>query len=154
MQMIKLILVDGSILQNAEPFYLDENQKEVWNIPNDVKELKVVAINTINWIVGDKIKKSLGNTQVQLSTSNSKGIILLAKVLSSLNPDLDGLNELEKDSFSRMVSLAEKGYANSNLLNSSLSNIDKFIEKSSSKILSINESLTIEEIINILNSDF
>lgn len=152
--MLKIIKLGNLIHENIEPFYIDENEKKVWNIPNNVDELKVAAVETVNWVTGQKIKESLGNTQVQLSTSNSKGIILLAKVLSSLNPELAGLNELEKDSFSKMVSLAEKGYADSNLLNDSLSNVDEFLEKASAKIVSINEAISIEEIIDILNSEF
>lgn len=152
--MLKVIRIKDLIHENIELFYIDENKKKVWNIPNNVDELKVAAIDTINWVTGQKIKESLGNTQVQLSTSNSKGIILLAKVLNSLNPDLTALNELEKDSFSKMVSLADKGYADSNLLNDSLTNVDEFLEKASAKIVSINEASTIEEIIDILNSEF
>jgi len=118
-----------------------------------VEEFKTIAFNSVNWIVGQKIKSDLG-TQVQLSTSNSKGIVLLAKLIETLNPDLSVLSALEKESFSKMISLSEKGYSDSSLLNNSLTKVDEYVSKSSEKIVSINEASTIEEIIDILNSKF
>lgn len=150
--MIKLLLISGVVLQNTEPFYIDENEQKVWNIPQDLVEFKKVGIDTINWVTGQAIKKALGN-DIQLSTSNSKGIILIAKLLSSSGIDTSSLTELETQSFNKMVSLAESGYADSELLNASLSNVDTYISKATEKIIAITNADSIDAVIDVLNAE-
>ena len=98
---VKVLEID----ENGKEFYTTKKQvvtefKDVANplIPTDLNELKAIAIDTINWQIGDSVKKEVGNTIVNLSASNAKGIVLVAKLLNTLNPSLDGLTDLEKDS--------------------------------------------------------
>ena len=57
--MIKLIKLDKMIYTNIEFKIFDENGNEVWNnIPNDLKELKNCAIDTVRWDAGRQLKKT------------------------------------------------------------------------------------------------
>jgi len=148
--MIKKIKKGSEIYLNFEEKTIIDGV-EFWNIPTDVEEFKAMAIDTINWQIGNNIKKAIGNTNVNLSASNSKGIALLAKVINAQNPDLTGLSDLEKDSFNKMVALGDSGYADSELLNASLSNVSSFIAAGTDKVTRVTSATTIDEVINILN---
>ena len=149
--MIKILKIENKVYQNFEEKKLDEKGNEVWNIPTDLKEFRAMAVDTINWQIGDNVKKALGNTQTNLSASNAKGIVLVSKVLNTLNPNLDGLTDLEKDSWQKMVALADSGYSDSELLNNSLTKVSEYIEAGTDKIARITSANSIENIINILN---
>jgi len=120
-------------------------------LPKNLEEFKTIAIDTVNWQIGDSVKKALGNTHTNLSASNAKAVALLAKVVASLNPTLNGLTELETDSYSKMVALADGGYADSELLNSSLSNVTEFIAKGTDKATRVGAAQSIDEVVAILN---
>jgi len=149
--MIKQLKIDDEIYQDFEEKNVDEDSVVIWNIPTNLEEFKAMALDTINWQIGDSVKKSLGNTNVNLSASNAKGIALLSKVVASLNPNLDGLTELEADSYSKMVALAEGGYADSELLNASLSNVSEFITSATDKVARVTQAESIDDVITILN---
>lgn len=141
--MIKIIKIGDAILHNIS--------KTEENIPTKLEEFKPLAIDTINWLTGQNIKKVVGEG-VQLSTCNSKGIILITKLLSSSGIDTSSLSDLEKDNFEKMVSLGDSEYADSKLLNTSLSNINTHISEATKKILAITAAGSIAEIIEVLNS--
>lgn len=149
--MIRILKQNSRIKYGIEKFCTDENDVEVWNIPTNIDEFKSMAIDTINWEIGDNVKKALGNTQTNLSASNAKGIVLVSKVLNGLNPDLTGLTDLEKDSFNKMVTLGDNGYADSQLLNASLSSVSEFIASGTAKVARVTSATTIDEVIDILN---
>jgi len=151
--MIKKIKIEDIVYQNLDEKYLNEDGSITWNIPTDVNEFKAMAVDTINWQIGDNIKKALGNTNVNLSASNSKGICLLAKVINAQSPDTSSLSELESDSFNKMVALGEAGYSDSNLLNASLSNVSSFIATGTDKVTRVTTAETIDDVIEILNED-
>ena len=56
--MIRIIKLGDLVYQNIEPKYVDEKGNEVWNIPNNIDELKSAFINTVNWIVHQELKKT------------------------------------------------------------------------------------------------
>ena len=118
-----------------------------------MEKFKEIAIDTINWQIGDNVKKALGNTQTNLSASNAKGITLVAKVLNGLNPALDGLTDLEKDSWNKMVALADGGYSDSELLNNSLTKVNEFIAAGTDRATRMASANSIEEVIAILNEE-
>lgn len=149
--MIKILKINELICQNFEKKTVDENGNIVWNIPTDLNEFKTLAIDTINWQVGDNVKKSLGNTQTLLSASNAKAITLLAKLISTFNPDTTVLTALELDSFNKMISLANSGYSDSELLNNSLTSVSDFIAAGSDKVARVSSAVSIDEVIAILN---
>ena len=149
--MIKILKKQNQIFQNFEEKTVLEDGTVEWNIPQDVDELKAMAIDTINWQIGSSVKKAVGNTNVNLSAANAKGIALLAKVINAQNPDTSTLTELEKDSWNKLVALAENGYADSELLNASLTNVSSSIERGTDKVARIASANTHEEVIAILN---
>ena len=149
--MIKMLKKNNQVFQNFEEKEVLEDGTVVWNIPTNVEEFKAMAIDTINWQIGDGVKKAVGNTNVNLSASNAKGIALLAKVVNAQSPDTSSLTELEADSYNKLISLADGGYADSELLNASLTNVSEFIAKGTDKVSSIASATAIDEVIAILN---
>ena len=149
--MIKILKKNNLIYQNFEEKSIDEQGNEVWNIPTDLEEFKAIAIDTISWQIGDNVKKSLGDIQTLLSASNAKAIALLAKLIKPTQAQLDNLTPLEKDSWVKLKALADNGYADSKLLNNSLTNVTTFIQKGSDKIARVVKAKTLEDVINILN---
>jgi len=61
--MIKIIKLGDSIYNGIEEKSIDEQVNETCNIPSDLDEFKKVAINTINWVTGDRIKKIVQNNR-------------------------------------------------------------------------------------------
>ncbi len=149
--MIKVLKKGNLIYQNIDEKIIDENGNEVWNIPTNVDEFKVMAIDTISWKIGDNVKKTLDNTNTKLSAANAKAIALLAKLINTLNPDTSSLTPLELDNYNKLLSLANNGYADSKLLNNSLVAVETEIAKGVDKITRIQNATTLDEIIAILN---
>jgi len=56
--MIKQIKIGNLIHTNIEPKTIDENGQEIFNIPNDLEELRNCAIDTIRWDAGRQLKKT------------------------------------------------------------------------------------------------
>jgi len=150
--MIKVIKLGDNIYQKIEKKSIDEQGNEIWNVPEDLEEFKAVAIDTVNWTVGDKIKKAMENNITLLNAANSKAIVLLAKVVNTLNPDLSGLTDKEKSAFDIITSLGDNGYSDSELLNASVSIISDSVQKVPTFIANITDATSHEEVIEILNS--
>jgi len=151
MQYIKE-LKQGRMVGGVMPKTLDENGNEIWNIPQDLEEFKALAIDTCNWKIGQIVKNAVGGKQVDLSASNSKAISLLAKVVNILNPDTSSLTDLEKSAFEKLNTLANAGYSDSNLLNTSLDTVLNTIPIYTDKIVKITSATTHDEVIGILNA--
>ncbi len=149
--MIKMLKKNNQVFQNFEEKEILEDGTVVWNIPTNVEEFKAMAIDTINWQIGDGVKKAVGNTNVNLSASNAKGIALLAKVVNAQSPDTSSLTELEADSYNKLISLADGGYADSELLNASLTNVSEFIARATDKVARVTQAESIDDVITILN---
>lgn len=150
--MIKIIKLGDLIHQNIEEKIIDKNGNEVWSIPTDLTELKQIAVDTVNWVIGNKVKKAFNNNQTALSSANSKAITLLAKLISTLNPDISTLTELEKLAYDKIVASANSGYADSQLLNSSLDVVAVNLQVGGKAIADIQNATTIDEVIAVLNS--
>lgn len=149
--MIKVLKINNQIHINFEPFYLDNKGNKIWNITTDLEEFRKMTIDTINWWIGNNVKKQTGNF-TKLSASNSKAIVLLTKILASLNPDLSNLTDLEKSAWDKLVTFANNGYADSKLLNNSLQAVQDYVVKGNELINQALQSTTIDELIEILNS--
>ena len=148
--MIKQIKIGNLIYKNIEPFYVNEKGKRIWNIPNDLEELRKAVIDTINWKVGDEVKKATGDL-VKLSAANSKAIVIVLKLLETLNPDTSKLNDLEKSAYEKMLTLADNGYGDSELLNNSLDAVLNGTTKGQTLIAKALKAETTEELLGILN---
>jgi len=149
--MIKVVKIKDLVYTNIEEKTIDENGNEIWNIPSDLDEFKKVAIDTINWVAGDRVKKAVQNNITLLNASNSKAIVLLVKIINSLNPDLSNLSDNEKNAFNKMVALGDNGYADSKLLNTMIDSVTNNITSLSQKIADVEKAESIDEIIKILN---
>ena len=149
--MIKQIKINETIYDNFDEKYLGEDGNIHWNIPTNLEEFRATAIDTIKWQIGDRVKKAT-KTSVNLSASNAKAIALIAKILNKENPDLSGLTDLEKSIWNKMVLLADNGYADSEMLDLSLSSVIENISIGTNRIVAVTNATSIEEIIDILNS--
>ena len=148
--MIKLIKIGDLIYQGYQEKSFDKNGKETWNISTDVDEFRKIVIDTINWWVGDKVKKQTGDF-AKLSAANSKAIVLLTKLLTTLNPATTNLTDLEKSAWDKLNTFANNGYADSELLNNSLTTVSDYVVKDGDLINKALQATTIDELISILN---
>jgi len=148
--MIKQIKIGKMIYTNIEPKTIDENGQETWNIPTDVEEFRKIVIDTINWKIGNEVKKATGDF-AKLSAANSKAIVIVLKLLDTLSPDTSKLSDLEKSAYDKMLTLANNGYGNSDLLNTSLDAVTSGITKGQDLISKALQVTTIDELIGILN---
>jgi len=122
------------------------------NIENmSIDELRVAAMDTINWIAGRTVKKAVGET-VNISASNSKAIAMLAKVIFSQSPDLSGLTDKERASYDALVALADAGYSDSELLLRALTAVQEAVASAAEKSAQIASATTVDEIIAVLES--
>jgi len=124
--MIKVIKLGNLIYERIEPKTVDENGNEVWNIPNDPDQLKFALNDTLGWLVAQKILKTVGSADKK-DASVSKSVMLLAKIISTLNPDLSSLTTKEQSAFRAMVDLANTGYTDSDLLNNMLTELNNHL---------------------------
>ena len=148
--MIKIIKIDDLIYQGFQEKSFDENGNEVWNIPTDVEAFRKITIDTINWWVGNKVKKQTGDF-AKLSAANSKAIVLLTKLLVTLNPDTSKLTDLEKSAWDKLIAFADNGYADSELLNNSLDAVQSYVVKGGDLINQALNATKLDELIGILN---
>jgi len=149
--MIKVIKLGDSIYSGIEEKSIDEKGNEIWNIPTDLTKLKAIAVDTINWVAGDRVKKAVQNNITLLNASNSKAIVLLGKIINSLNPDLSKLTDNEKNAFDKMVALGNNGYADSKLLNTMMDSVTSNITSLSKKIADVQNANSTDDVIKILN---
>jgi len=148
--MIKIIKIGEFIYQGFNEKIIDEKGNVKWNIPTDIEEFRKIVIDTINWKVGDDVNKATGNF-AKLSAANSKAIIIILKLLNTLNPDVSVLSDLEKSAYNKMLKLVNNGYGNSELLNNSLDAVINGITKGQDLINEALNAKTIDELIGILN---
>ncbi len=135
--MIKLIKIDDLIYQNIEPKFIDVNGNEVWNIPTDPEDLKNCLMDTIGWIVSQNIVKTIGDANKK-DASTTKAIVLLAKLVSTLNPDTSRLTENEKSAYEKLLTLANAGYSDSTLLNEALAAVQQQLSWYAQKLSELN----------------
>ena len=150
--MIRIIKLGNLIYENIEPFHIDENGNKIWNIPNDYDSLKAAIEDTLGWLVFNNIQKSINRSPDKLNASNSKAICLLAKVINTLNPDLTHLTEKEQTAFNKMLSLANDGYTDSDLLNFTSDQLQSQLNWYANKIQELNNLTTVDELINFLEN--
>ncbi len=148
--MIKLIKIGDLVYQGFQEKVIDEDEKETWNIPTDVEEFRKIVIDTINWKIGQNIKNATQDF-TRLSAANSKAIIIILKLLDTLNPDTTGLTTKEKSAYDKMLTLATNGYGDSDLLNTSLDAVLSGVQTGQTLITNALNATTIDELIGILN---
>jgi len=119
-----------------------------YNLTQDVEEFRGIALDTLKWRIGNKIKKEVGSSK-DLSVANSKAVVLLAKLLK--DSDTSELTGSEKEVFDGMVSLSDRGYADSELLKKTVETIDVELDNSIEDISSVVSADSIDEMISILN---
>jgi adenine-specific DNA methylase len=146
--MIKTIKIGDLVYQGIEAKTIDENGKEIWNIPSDLEKLRACTIDTLNWLIGQEVKNSVGD-YTKLSAANSKALVLLVKAVDGV-ADKSNFTQTEQDIWNEMLKLANAGYGDSNLLLNSLKAVSENITKYSTMIDSALKATTVEELIKIL----
>ena len=157
--MIKILKIGNKIYSNLEKTIVIEdnigNEVRFITQPNpiitdDLETFRKQTIDTINWKIGNNIKNATGDL-AKLSAANSKAIIIVLKLLDTLNPDTSKLTDLEKSAYDKMITLANNGYGDSELLNTSLDAVTNGIAKGQDLINKALQATTIDELIGILN---
>jgi len=148
--MIKLIKIGELVYQGIEPYYIDKNGNKIWNIPNDLETLRNCAIDTFNWLIGQEVKKQSGGDFTKLSAGNSKAIVLLLKLIDTLNPDESNLTKTEKNILSKLRTFANNGYSNSQMLDNMLESVLNNISVYSQKIEKAQQAKSVDELIRLL----
>jgi hypothetical protein len=146
--MIKTIKIGDLVYQGIEAKTIDENGKEIWNIPNDLEKLRACVIDTLNWLIGQEVKNSVGD-YTKLSAANSKAMVLLVKAVDGV-ADKSNFTQTEQDIWNEMLKLANARYGDSNLLLNSLKAVSENITKYSTMIDNALKATTVEELIKIL----
>jgi hypothetical protein len=146
--MIKTIKIGNLVYQGIEAKTIDENGNEVWNIPNDLEKLRTCVIGTLNWLIGQEVKNSVGD-YTKLSAANSKAVVLLVKAVDGV-ADKSNFTQTEQDIWNEMLKLANARYGDSNLLLNSLKAVSENITKYSTIIDNALKATTVEELIKIL----
>ena len=151
--MIKLIKIGNDIYENYAEKYTDSSGNDVWLIPTDVDEFRLIVIDTIGWRAGEVVKDLTGDF-VKLSASNSKAIAIIAKLLDNANIDTDCLTDLEKSAWDLLVGFGKNGYGDSQLLNNSLNAVSDYVDKSNDSIQDAINADSIDDLIDVLNNLF
>ena len=146
------IKLGEKVYDSLVPVQYDEDGNEIWNIPNDYDSLKAAIEDTLGWLVFNNIQKSINRSPDKLNASNSKAICLLTKVINTLNPDLTQLTEKEQSAFNKLLSLANDGYTDSDLLNFTSDQLQTQLDWYTNKIQELNNLSTVDELINFLEN--
>jgi len=145
--MIKYMKLGNHIIRNTEPYYIDEEGNQIWNIPSDSAQLKSALEDTLGWLVYNNIQKSINRSADKLNASSTKAVCLLAKVISTLSPDLSQLTEKEQSAFNKMLALADQGYTDSDLLNFTSSTLQEQLNWYAEKMQELNSLETLDELV-------
>jgi hypothetical protein len=149
--MIKWIKIGDLVYQNIEPKTIDEDGNEIWNIPSDLEKLRSCTIDTLNWLIGQSVKTTTGGQDItKLSAANSKAVVLVTKLIESLNPDTSALTTKEQEIYDKMKLLAQSGYADSDLLLRSLDSVFEAIQQYSALVDEAVKAQSVDELIEIL----
>jgi len=121
---------------------------ETNNIPLEV--LQQATIDALGQIISQKLAEFFASTKRDAATS--KAIVLLTKVINTLNPDLSSLTQKEQDAFNKMLQLANLGYSDSDLLNASIDTLLTLLNWYAQQIQTITSFVFIEQIIDYLKN--
>ena len=149
--MVNIIKLGDLIYRGIERQTTDENGTEHWAIPDTVETLLPVVLDTINWWVGDRVKRATGD-MTKLSAANSKAIALLVKLIAELNPDTSALSANEKSAYDALLTLANSGYSDSELLVGSINAVQQYIQRGNDAAQRAMAAKSVDELIDVLNS--
>jgi len=141
MKILRIIKIGDTIYENIYLYTEDENGNRIYNIPTDITELKQAVNDTLGYLTMKKISSILVAVDKK-DAAMTKAICLLAKVINSLSPDTTVLTDKEQTAFKAMVSLADSGYTDSELLNNALTEISSALawyESKASELESLND---------------
>ena len=149
--MIRIIKIGDNIYERIEPKSVDEKGNEIWLIPNDYEKLKNSVIDTLGWIVFKKLKDSFNSIDKQFAVT-SKSIVLLFKIVNSLNPDLSILTDAERAFYENMNILAENGYSDSQLINTYIEKLSILITWYNDMSQQVQQLNTVDELVQFLET--
>lgn len=150
---LRYLKINDIIYQNIE---YDSNNPL---FPTTLADWQDVARETARWLAGYKIFQVLGNNDPTKSNAAvTKSVVLLAKVISNLISandltfDTTTLTTNETSIWTNLLSLADNGYADSQLTLTALNSIDSSLKWYEDTITNIDNATTIDEVIDILAS--
>jgi len=149
---IKQLKIDNVIHTNVYTYDQEEDGTKHFNVPTNIDDFKAIAIDTLNWLIGKNILTVAGGKAIDVGTANSKLGVLLVKGLMQLGLDKNQFTELEQETLTMCETLYDAGYSDSEKLRDTVNSLLPTISSFTEKITKVNESETIEDIIEILNN--
>jgi len=144
--MVEIIKVGNLVYQNIEPTHVDESGQTVWNIPSDPVELKTALFETLGWLTSQNIVKTIGDANKK-DASTSKAVVLLAKIINTLKPDITNLTADEQSAYQKMLDLATAGYSDSALLNQTFDVLNTQLQWYAQKSVELEALNTLDELV-------
>jgi hypothetical protein len=151
LKQIKRIKIGSADHRNLWTYEPDEDGGVTYNIPTDVEEFRLLAIDTVQWLLGKTALTAAGGTSSKIDEVMTRGITLVSKAVLDLGLDTSEYSDNEKESFDLMSELYDNGYADNEQLVSTLRVLTPGIADAESKITDIVAATTIEDIIDVLN---
>jgi len=149
---LKWLKIGDVVHRNVPVKEITEAGEEIWNVPQDLDQLKQLVADTFAWLVLQKICEILPSPDKR-EASTTKAITLLAKVINTLNPDISSLTQKEQEAWQKLQALGQAGYSDSDLLNQSLQALIDTLRWYSQKVQALQEAETLEEVVEVVNSD-
>lgn len=156
MSTIKLLKQGNSIYTRVEEPRLEfdpvnNTTTEVSNFV-DLADCKAKLKDTLSWAVGREIVKTLENTMYKDVATTMKGLALLYKIVSGLNPDITTLTITEQDIYNKMLTLYSDGYCDSATLSTKLDTIHNLLTERANVSANIDAATTIDDAIAAFNA--
>ena len=148
--MIKYLKVKNIVYTNLQLENLKDEKPELVEIFNNLENLRNTTIDTYNWLIGREVKKASGNDTTKLIAGNSKAIVLLLKLIDTLNPDESNLTDTEKEILTKLRTFGQQGYSDSEMLDNMLDSVLNNINVYSQKIEKAQQATSVDELIELL----
>ena len=158
--MISIIKLGNAIYENIEPYYIDpETNQQVWNIPQDFTALQLAVIDTLGWIVGQRIFRAAQNDITKRHAAITKTHVLLAKVIDTLittnNLSFDPVTQLttnEQTIWNNLLLLAADGYCDSQLTSNLSQVIKDQLSWYATEVTNVQNMTTVDELVSYLET--
>jgi hypothetical protein len=152
LRLINRIKIGSSDYRNLWTYeQYDDSGVVRYNIPEDLGEFRVIAIDTLNWLIGKNVLKVAGGKAIDVGTANSKLGVLLVKAVLQLGVDTTQFTELEQETIRDCDALYDAGYSDSEKLRDTVATLLPTISTFTERIARVSQATSHEEIIDILN---
>ncbi len=143
---VKIIKIKNEI---RERFSLKDTLEDgtiVYNVPENIEELKKCALDTIDWEIEQKLKN-------KANAVNSKLALFAVQLALLSSPDTTGLTDTQKQLLANIEQLVGFEYTDSELAENATARTVELLTSATQKAARIGSATTIEEVVEVLNED-